>query len=88
MSAEYSPTNPSTHFSDTTNRFANRRLPLYSDFMRTRILLLLALFSACSFAAKAPRKSPEFAITTPDGKQLLLSSYRGKVVCFLFILTT
>jgi hypothetical protein len=56
--------------------------------MRTKILVLLALLSACSFAAKVPRKSPEFAIQTPDGKQVLLSSYRGKIVCFLFILTT
>jgi len=39
-------------------------------------------------AATLPRKSPEFAIQMPDGKQLLLSSYKGKPVCLAFILTT
>ncbi|HYL76679.1 MAG TPA: hypothetical protein VEU96_20865 [Bryobacteraceae bacterium] len=56
--------------------------------MRIQTLVLLALLAACSFAAQVPRKSPEFGIQTPDGKQVLLSTYRGKVVCFLFILTT
>jgi thiol-disulfide isomerase/thioredoxin len=39
-------------------------------------------------AVTLPRKSPEFAIQMPDGKQLLLSSYRGKPVVLAFILTT
>lgn len=37
---------------------------------------------------EAPRRSPEFAINTgPGGKQILLSSNRGKVVVLIFILT-
>jgi peroxiredoxin len=39
-------------------------------------------------AADVPRKSPEFAVLMPNGGQLLLSNYRGKVVCLHFIFTT
>jgi hypothetical protein len=56
--------------------------------MRFRIFLLSALLGIGAFAAEVPRKSPEFVIVPPDGKQILLSSYHGKVVCFLFILST
>ena len=35
-----------------------------------------------------PRKAPELAIGLAGGKQALVSSYRGKVVCVAFILTT
>src|ERR1700681_2168675 len=35
-----------------------------------------------------PRKSPEFAVTDPSGKQILLSSYRGKIVVMPFMFTT
>jgi thiol-disulfide isomerase/thioredoxin len=38
-------------------------------------------------AAQVPRKSPEFAINTTTGKQILLSEHRGKVVALMFILT-
>jgi peroxiredoxin len=38
-------------------------------------------------AATLPRHSPELAIRTSDGKQVLLSSYQGKVVVMVFILT-
>ena len=56
--------------------------------MRSKTILTLTLLAGLAFAAYVPRKSPEFAIQTPDGKQVLLSIYSGKVVCFLFILTT
>jgi len=56
--------------------------------MRPKSLLLTAIFTITSFAATVPRKSPEFFITPPDGKQVALSSYQGKVVCLLFMLTT
>lgn len=36
----------------------------------------------------APRKSPEFTITDPSGKQILISSYRGKVLVLPFMFTT
>jgi hypothetical protein len=56
--------------------------------MRLKIFLTLALLAGSAFAAQVPRKSPEFAIQLPDGKQLLVSSYQGKVLCLVFILTT
>jgi thiol-disulfide isomerase/thioredoxin len=35
-----------------------------------------------------PRKAPELAVEMPGNKQLLLSSYRGKVVLLEFLFTT
>src|SRR5258708_33227103 len=35
-----------------------------------------------------PRKSPEFTITDPSGKQVLLSSFRGKIVVMPLMFTT
>ena len=35
-----------------------------------------------------PRKSPEFTITEGPGKEILLSSFRGKVVVLAFVHTT
>jgi peroxiredoxin len=35
-----------------------------------------------------PRKSPEFTVTDPSGKQTLLSSLRGKIVVMPFMFTT
>ena len=35
-----------------------------------------------------PRKSPEFTITDPSGKQMLLSSLKGKIVVMPFMFTT
>ena len=40
----------------------------------------------CS-AAQTPRPSPEFTINMGEGKQTLLSSYRGKPTVVVFILT-
>lgn len=57
--------------------------------MRKKLLATLALFIMGSLsAAEIPRKAPEFAIQLTDGKQLLVSEYRGKVLCLVFILTT
>jgi len=53
-----------------------------------KILVALAVLLLPAFAAEVPRKSPEFAVELPDGKQVLVSSYRGKVLCLAFILTT
>ena len=53
--------------------------------------LLAALFTsglAVQAAAPVPRPSKEFTITLPNGKQQLLSSYRGKVVMAAFMFTT
>jgi thiol-disulfide isomerase/thioredoxin len=38
-------------------------------------------------SATIPRPSPEFVVKLPTGRQLLLSSYRGKVVVLMFIST-
>jgi peroxiredoxin len=46
------------------------------------------LFAAIALAIPPmPRKSPEFAIVQPSGKEILLSSYRGKVVLLGFFAT-
>jgi peroxiredoxin len=39
-------------------------------------------------AANAPRKSPEFTVLDPSGKQVLISSFRGKVLVLPFMFTT
>src|SRR5579872_738384 len=58
--------------------------------MRKPLAAFLALLVAAPFlvAQDVPRGAGEWAILTPDGKQILLSSYRGKVVVLAFILTT
>jgi thiol-disulfide isomerase/thioredoxin len=57
-----------------------------------RILASTAAFFALTFSAFAmppvPRKSPEFTVTDPSGKQILLSSLKGKVVVVPFMFTT
>jgi peroxiredoxin len=57
-----------------------------------RILASAIAFVAFTVSAFAipplPRKSPEFTITDPAGKQILLSSFKGKVVVIPFMFTT
>ena len=53
-----------------------------------RRIILLALLAASAFAIDIPRKSPEFVVEFPGGQQKLVSQYRGKVLCLVFILTT
>jgi hypothetical protein len=55
--------------------------------MPTKILTALALLGT-AFAADVPRQAPDFAVHLPDGKQALVSSYKGKVLCLAFILTS
>jgi peroxiredoxin len=60
---------------------------------RTLILMALVAFTLVStYAAAAtpavPRPAAEFAIQMPNGKQALLSQYRGKVVALGFYFTT
>jgi len=54
----------------------------------TLIATLLALSIPASSAPSLPRKSPEFKILEPSGKQILLSSFKGKVTVINFFLTT
>ena len=51
-------------------------------------LLSTAVCVAIAGGADVPRPAPEFAVRMTDGKDMLLSQQRGKVVCLLFILTT
>lgn len=51
------------------------------------LLMPLGLSLALS-GAEVPRPAPEFAVKLPNGQQLLLSQYRGKVVALEFLLTT
>lgn len=57
-------------------------------FMRklTSLVLLFLMISAKTAvpSASIPRKSPEFTINEPSGKQVLLSSFKGKVVMIEF----
>lgn len=60
--------------------------------MHLRKLTQLAVFlvlgvSSVVATAPVPRKSPEFVIVEPSGRQRLLSSFRGKVVVIEFFLT-
>jgi len=58
----------------------------------TRVAFLtaaaLAAHLGAASAAEVPRRAPEYAFTMPNGKQVLLSQYRGKVVAFGFYFTT
>src|ERR1022692_3080612 len=57
----------------------------------TLTLSALALFSvaaAAIHAANLPRQSHELTVALDDGKKVLLSQYKGKVVAVCFILTT
>ena len=57
-----------------------------------RFLASTAAFFALTFSALAmppvPRKSPEFTVTDASGKQILFSSFKGKVLVVPFMFTT
>jgi len=48
------------------------------------LLVVFSLFASGVPPAPIPRRSPEFIITEPSGKQVPLSSFRGKVVVIEF----
>jgi peroxiredoxin len=56
--------------------------------MRAITIATLALFAGSLWAAEIPRPAPDITIPLPDGKQVKVSDYRGKVLCLMFILTT
>lgn len=58
----------------------NRRLTSWA--------LVILAGAAAAQAANLPRQSHELTIGLSDGKQVLLSQYKGKVVAVCFILTT
>lgn len=55
---------------------------------RRQFLALSGVWVTGAAGATIPRKAPELAVFLPGGRQLLLSSYRGKVVAVEFLLTT
>ena len=55
---------------------------------KTVLALALALLAGLASAADLPRKAPELSVKLSDGGQVLESSYKGKVLCVAFILTT
>jgi peroxiredoxin len=65
-------------------------MTLYTQIFHMRALTIAALVLAAGFmwAAEIPRPAPDLTIPLPDGKQLKVSDYRGKVLCLTFILTT
>jgi peroxiredoxin len=52
------------------------------------LMLSLGISLPLLTGAEVPRPAPEFVLKLHDGKQLLLSSFRGKVVALEFLLTT
>src|SRR5579862_7876189 len=51
--------------------------------------IALVAFTVSAWAGPpVPRKSPEFTITDPSGKQILLSSFKGKIVVMPLMFTT
>jgi peroxiredoxin len=58
--------------------------------MRNIGLFLAVSLSALTLSAQppTPRKAPELTIVEPTGKQVLLSSFKGKVVALAFVFTT
>jgi peroxiredoxin len=57
--------------------------------MRVLAATVFVAFTVSVFAIPpVPRKSPEFTITDPSGKQILLSSLRGKIVVMPLMFTT
>jgi peroxiredoxin len=53
----------------------------------TLFAILLALAASALAVSPAPRKSPEFTIVEPSGREMLLSSFKGKVVLIEFLWT-
>jgi peroxiredoxin len=53
-----------------------------------RKVSVLLCFAALVWAVDLPRKAPEFAVHLPDGKNLTLDQFRGKVLAVAFISTT
>ena len=53
-----------------------------------RVCAFILLATMALAIPPLPRKSPEFTIVEPGGKQSLLTSYRGKVVVIGFFSTT
>jgi peroxiredoxin len=51
-------------------------------------LAISILVAGSAAAVTVPRPAPEFAVQMPNGSQILLTQYRGKVVLMEFLYTT
>lgn len=59
------------------------------NLMRALAATAFVALTVSAFATPpVPRKSPEFTVTDPAGKQILLSSLKGKIVVMPFMFTT
>ncbi len=56
--------------------------------MKARFSLLLVFLAAITGAGVWARNAPDFALPTPDGKQISLSAQRGKFVVVEFLQPT
>ena len=56
--------------------------------MRALSIATLILAAGSLWAAEIPRMAPDLTIPLPNGKQVKVSDYKGKVLCLMFILTT
>lgn len=56
--------------------------------LATLALVAGSLWAPVMPAAEIPRAAPDLPIPLPNGKQVKISDYRGKVLCLAFILTT
>jgi len=59
----------------------------YRSKVTAKLVLLVLIWISPAFATQpsiAPRKSPEFTISEPSGRSILLSSLKGKVVVMEF----
>ena len=57
--------------------------------MRVLAATAFVALTVSAFATPpVPRKSPEFTVTDPSGKQMLVSSLKGKIVVMPFMFTT
>ncbi len=52
---------------------------------KSLLLLLVSLAITAAWPAEVPRKAPDFVVHLSDGKNVPLSTYRGKVLVVVFI---
>ncbi len=65
--------------------YRRRTCTLSMRKLTSLVLVFLVMAAATAVpSAPLPRKSPEFAMNEPSGKQILLSSFKGKVVMIEF----
>lgn len=69
----------------STATYARRRYTIAMQKLTSLTLVLLMAATTAAPSGVIPRKSPEFTIHEPSGKDVLLSSFKGKVVMIEFL---